>query len=372
MSDYAVEEARTLFIDDLRNGMIFDEDVINRYGNVLVIAGTKITEIDRMKDYLRDHKIEAVKIKRDESYDDLGIDLLDIDEDETLRQLQYIAEYREEFSQIKDNLQSEFEAILKGEGLNTENISSSIEKALVAFKGNVNVFQLIEKIKDLDDITYAHSHNVTLISYAIGRWLGLKAEDLEKLTISAILLDIGKMKIDPELLNKKGPLTADEKDECKKHVVYSYELVKDYENLDNKIKQTILLHHERMDGSGYPMGFKKDKIPLFARIVAIADIYDALTSGRPYREKKTPFEAIKILETEYIDKLDTKILYIFLRRIGNCFIGQRVRLNDGRIGEIVFLPKQYLYKPIIKLIPSEEMLDLIDPINEGLYIVDFE
>ncbi len=372
MSDYAMEEARTLLIEDLRNGMIFDEDVINRFGNVLVIGGTKISEVERMKEYLRDHKIEAVRIRRDMGFEDIDLDLLDIDEDETLKRLQYIAEFREDFAQIKDNLQNEFDAILKGEGINTDNISSSIEKALVAFKGNVNVFQLIEKIKDLDDITYAHSHNVTLISYAIGQWLGLKAEDLEKLTLSAMLLDIGKMKMDPELLNKKGPLTTDEKDECKKHVLYSYELVKDFENIDNKIKQTILLHHERMDGSGYPMGFKRDKIPLFSRIVAIADIYNALTSGRPYREKKTPFEAIRILETEYIDKLDTKILYIFLRRIGNCFIGQRVRLNDGRRGDIVFLPKQYLYKPIIKLIPSDEMLDLIEPKNEGVYIVDFE
>ena len=372
MSNFAMNAARTLLIDDLKNGMIIGEDVVNRFGNVLIIAGTKITELQRMQDYLRDHKIPSVRIKQEETFFDDTIDYFDLEDDPVIREIQYVADFREEFNQIKDNLQNEFQAILKGEGIKKENINSNIEKTLQVFKGNMNVFQLIEKIKDIDDITYAHSHNVTLISYALGQWLGLKPVELQNLTIGAMLLDIGKMQVSPDVLNKQEKLTSDELDECRKHVLYSYELIKDFDALDNNIKQTILLHHERMDGSGYPMGFKGDKIPLFARIVAIADVYNALTSSRPYREKRTPFDAIRILETEYVNKLDTKILYIFLRRIGNCFVGQKVKLNDGRRAEIVFLPKQYLYKPIVKIIPSGEMVDLLDARNENLFIEDFE
>lgn len=364
--------SRTVFVEGLEAGMIFNEDVVNIFGNVLIVSGTKITEVDRMKEYLKQHKVISVKIRTTDDFSRIEALNLDIDDNSAVKELQYVANYKEEFSNIKENLQKEFESIIKGDGIKKESIDSNIQKTLQVFKGNLNVFQLIEKIKDIDDITFAHSHNVTLISYAIGQWIGLKENDLKALTIAAMLIDIGKMQIPTEILNKKEALTSDERDECKKHVIYSYDLIKNLDTIDNNIKQAVLLHHERMDGSGYPMGFRAERIPLLARIVAIADIYNALTSYRPHRDKKTPFEAIRILETEYINKLDTKILYTFLRRIGNCFIGQKVRLNDGRRAEIVFLPKQYLYRPIVKLIPSGEMLDLIDHKNENLFIEDFE
>ena len=373
MSIASLSAAVTLLTDELKNGMVFSEDVVNKFGNVLIIEGTAVNDVERMKAYLRQHKITSVRIKKLEAAiveDTFNIE--DFNEDGIIKEMQYVSNYREEFTRIKDSLHNEFQSILKGEGMKQETINANIEKTLQVFKGSMNVFQLIEKIKDMDDITYAHSHNVTLISYALGQWLGLKQSELKSLTISAMLIDIGKMQISPETLNKVGKLTPDELDECKKHVVYSYDLIKDLDTVDNIIKQTVLLHHERMDGSGYPMGFKADKIPLLARIIAIADVYNALTSNRPYREKKTPFEAIKILETEYINKLDTKILYVFLRRIGNCFVGQKVKLNDGRRAEIVFLPKQYLYKPILKIISTGETIDLIDPKNDNLYIEDFE
>lgn len=368
----AVGTARTVFVDGLEAGMIFSEDVVNDFGNVLIVSGTKITEADRMKEYLKQHRVTSVRIKKNEGFSRIEALEPDIEDNAAVRELKYVANFREEFNKIKDNLQKDFESIIKGDGLKKEAIDSNIHKTLQVFKGSMNVFQLIEKMRDLDDITFAHSHNVTLISYAIGQWIGLKENELKSLTIAAMLIDIGKMQIAPEILNKKEVLTKDELDECRKHVIYSYDLIKNLDTIEHNIKQAVLMHHERMDGSGYPMGYRAERITLLARIVAIADIYNALTSYRPHRDKKTPFEAIKILETEYINKLDTKILYIFLRRIGNCFIGQKVRLNDGRRAEIVFLPKQYIYRPVIKLLPSGEMLDLLDPKNEKLSIADFE
>lgn len=369
-----------VFIDQLQEGMIFKDDIINVYGSVLIPKDTIVEDIDRVQHLLEQHKIRQVKIKvkaketlEAEEFYHHTIRAKDTPKqiESHIQQQNMIAEVREELQAAQKKLQRDFDKIIKGEAIGRDAIKENIQKTLEIFNANMNVFQLIEKLKELDDITYAHSQNVTIISYALGKWMGLSQGQLQQLALGAMLIDIGKMKLPKALLNKRDRLTHDEKLECQKHAIYSHELIKSYDFIDENVKKIVLLHHERVDGSGYPMGLRGEKIPLMARIVAVADVYNALSSDRPYRSKLSPFEAIRVLETEYRDKLDSKILYVFLNRIGNCFIGQRVKLNDGRIGEIVFITRQNVYRPIIKLEGSNKILDLNNQQNAPLEIVDF-
>ena len=107
----------------------------------------------------------------------------------------------------------------------------------------------------------------------------------------------------------------------KSHVIHSFNFIKDNDLVSEKVKKGVLFHHERFDGSGYPRGIKGDDIPLYSKIIAVADIYNALTSIRAHRPKMTPFQAIKILEEEHRDKLDPKVLYVFLNKIGSAYVG---------------------------------------------------
>lgn len=370
-------------IYELEDGMILRDDIINKYGSVLIPAESVVEDLDRMQNMLEQHGIRTVKIKRKpqelveaESFYNNTIKKNNLAKEvenriKQMKQREMIANAREELHKTQKSIQGDFEKILRGEAVHQEAIKENIHKTLEIFKSNMNVFQLLEQLKDLDDVTYAHSQNVTIISYALGKWLELNHEQLQQLTLGAMLTDIGKVQVPQELLNKKGSLTNDELLECQKHVIYSHELIKNYEFINDNVKQGVLFHHERIDGSGYPMGLKGDKIPLMARIIAIADVYNALTSDRPYRAKLSPFEAIRILETEFKGKLDSKILYVFLNRIGNCFIGQRVKLSNEETAEIVFISKQNIYRPIVKLEKTDEIVNLIEPAYGNIEILDF-
>lgn len=352
-----------IHISNLEENMIIIQEVINEQGVVLVPKGFVIRNLKRFKDLLLVHDIYTVFARLPEEEP--------IPEEEISTHSLKIREFVENFEEKRESLKLEFEKIIRGDNVQEKDLRKKIRNTLEVFEEDINIFQLIQKVKDLDDITYAHAHNVTLITYSIGKWLDLNQDDLKDLSLAALLIDIGKIKLPESLLHKKEKLTNDEWLQLQSHAILSYELIKDYDFLSKKIKDAVLLHHEKMDGSGYPMGFKGDKIPLFAKIISIADVYSALTSQRSYRSKKTPFEAIKILETQFIGKLDTNILYLFLNRIGDYFVGQKVRLNSGEIAKIMFMPKRNIYRPIVQLEDGSTLLDLGAKENEEIEIEEF-
>jgi putative nucleotidyltransferase with HDIG domain len=143
-----------------------------------------------------------------------------------------------------------------------------------------NLFRLFASLKSKDDYTYRHSFAVAVIATLIGKWLGLKETELSELTIAAILHDIGKLKIPLDILNNPGKLTKEEFDLMKKHTIFGYEMIKETAGISHRQALVALQHHERQDGSGYPLGIRADKIDLFSRIVGIADVFHAMTSNR--------------------------------------------------------------------------------------------
>ena len=158
------------------------------------------------------------------------------------------------------------------------------------------------------------------------------------------------------ILNKPDKLTEEEFDKIKKHPVYSYELLQDNKNISLDAKIGILMHHERMDGSGYPYGAYSENINEIAKVLAIADTYDAMISERPYQKKRSPFEVMQSMQDGVFGKLDTKILLTFLANIATYYIGTYVALNTGEIGEVVAINPSCVYRPIIRV--QERYIDM--------------
>ncbi|HZK01847.1 MAG TPA: HD-GYP domain-containing protein [Anaerovoracaceae bacterium] len=365
---------RQVFVKDIKNGMIIGKDVLGSKGEILLARGFKITAAFTIRRLLNQHGVVLITILREEPQQSMQKSVNEAEKIDTAPYVmddEELAKVIDKFSDNREAIKESFDKLVRGEKVEEQEIKEKIENTLKIFKENANVFQIMQNVKHSDDITYSHCHNVALISYTIGRWIGLNKADLEELVLSGMLADIGKVQIDQKLLNKKGELTNDEFVDLKKHSILSHETIKNYDFISDRVKKAVLHHHERVDGSGYPLGLAGKIIPLFARIVAIADVYNALVSDRPHRDKKTPFEAIKVLETEYMDKLDISILYMFLRRIASNYIGQNILLNDGTRGEIVFIPGYNIHRPVIKLQDGGQVIDLGKEENMHLDIVEF-
>lgn len=214
---------------------------------------------------------------------------------------------------------------------------------------NTTIMGCINIIKSIDEYLYAHSMNVGMLSVLIGRWLKLDASELEELFLAGMLHDAGKYKVAPEIVNKRGELTLAEWSVAKKHVLYGYDLLKDSVDISAAVKVAVLTHHERIDGSGYPKALKEEAIPLYGKIVAVADVYDAMLSEKVYKDRKTPFVVMEEMMKDEFGKLDTKVLLTFLKHIADYYVGVYVKLSTGAIGEVVFIHSHCVYRPIIKV-----------------------
>lgn len=209
-----------------------------------------------------------------------------------------------------------------------------------------HVFDMLQNMRSYDDPTYAHCVNVSLISNVFGRWLGFPEESLQTLTLAGMLHDIGKLKIPEGIVTKPGKLTDEEYAIIKKHTVEGFAILKD-SGLNPHVINAALMHHERCDGKGYPLGINGDKIDYFAKIIAIADVYDAMTAARCYRGPLCPFKVISIFEQEGLQKYDSRYILVFLENIVNTYMHNRVRLSNGMEGEIVLINKGDLSHPLV-------------------------
>ena len=252
--------------------------------------------------------------------------------------LLYIEYVKELFSNVNGTL---------GYAINTAEVIDKMAQLYASRNTIVELFDMIHQMHSLNDTVHAHCVNVALISRMIGRWLHLDQHELDILTCCGLFHDIGKLAIPDEVLNKPGRLTDEEFALIKSHPKTGYEMLRN-QNIDNRIKQAALMHHERYDGSGYPNQLTSELLSDFSTIVAIADVYDAMTAARSYREPLCPFQVIEKFEQEGFQKYHTKYIYVFLRNIASTYQSNRVMLNDGRSCKIVMLNQNTLSKPIVQ------------------------
>jgi HD-GYP domain-containing protein (c-di-GMP phosphodiesterase class II) len=229
-----------------------------------------------------------------------------------------------------------------------------------------SIIKSITNSRTIDEYLMRHCVNVALLSSMLGTWLNFSKTDLTLLTYAAFLHDVGKTKVNPNILNKSSKLTKSEFEEAKKHSIYSYELVKNIPYLDNSVSLGVLMHHERLDGSGYPLGLKEDKISTFAKIIGITDIFDAMTSDRIYSKRQNPFKVLEIMQHDCMGLLDYNYLSIFIKQMANYYTGEMVKLSDGSVGKIVKIDLNNISKPLISV--DSNFIDLNK--EKDLFIIE--
>ncbi|MBF0995154.1 MAG: HD domain-containing protein [Lachnospiraceae bacterium] len=276
---------------------------------------------------------------------------------------QFKSDFEETFSSFKWSIN---EIVKQDSDISDKKVSEMAEPVfhlITATTGPSHLFDMLHCLRQYDDETYAHSVNVALIAHSIGVWMNLPEEDLNVLTKAGLMHDIGKLMVPHNIISKPASLTSDEYNIIKEHTLHGYEILKD-QNIDERIKLAVLEHHERCDGSGYPNHLVGKDIDPFAKVIALADVYDAVTSPRVYRDAQCPFIALSIIENEGMQKYDSSAYLSFMSNVVNIYLLNQVRLNDGRKGEIVFINREFFSKPTIRI--GNEYIDL--SLNPQLYI----
>ncbi len=342
---------RSIYIDisDCKPGMVTAESVHNQYGGIIVAQNTPLNP------YII-NRLESLGIQRVRVFAERSIS-----EKERKSEL-FEARYQNNVNEIKNILHG----VSKGENLEFEKIKRLLESFTDGGVEKRDIIRCVNQVRSVHEYTYYHCINVSMISKLIGEWIKLGKAEQNLLAQAGMLHDIGKVKIPLSILNKPDALNDDELLIMKTHPILSYRLIENIPHINEDVKKAVLMHHERCDGSGYPVGLKREKIPLFAKILSIADIFDAMTSKRPYKKMSSPFTVFQMFEDYSFGILDSAILSSFLSNITSYYIGEKVLLSNNETGEIIYINPMRFSQPVLKM--EDKYVDL--SVNTDLKIIE--
>lgn len=362
--------SKKVLINKAVPGMILAKDIIDFSGQILLSKGTMLT--DHIISKLQYYSIKSLMIylnKKGEFTKDTSPTValenkLQESHLSKIRNTDEFITFKKEFYNCVEHFKRCLnEVITNNEPLDVTDLLHSINEVLTNSRNAIHLFDLINSMRNYDDNTYTHCLNVALICHIFGQWIHLSPSEVGILTLCGLFHDIGKLEIPQSIIMKPDKLTEDEYRTIKKHTLIGYELLKD-KNIDDRIKYAALMHHERLDGSGYPHQLTSDKIEDFSKIVAIVDVYDALTSKRVYRDPLSPFEVLLVFERDGYTKYDPSYLIVFFEQMFQTYVMNTVRLSDGSEGKIIMLNKHALAAPVVQV--GNRFIDLSK--NKSLYI----
>jgi putative nucleotidyltransferase with HDIG domain len=235
-------------------------------------------------------------------------------------------------------------------------IRKKLLPAINQMSENASIFSLLHDLQAKDDYTYNHSFGVAILAVMIGKWMKLNKKELSILTVVALLHDIGKLKIPKEILNKADRLTEEEYAIMKKHTLYGYEIIKNTKGFSYRHALIALQHHEREDGSGYPLGLMGNKLDILSKIVAVADVFHAMTTKRVYRDAIPFHQVLQQMQQHAFGKLDPAITTLFIEKLMSASIGSETMLTDGRRAKIVMINPNCRGNPLVRI--NSDFVDL--------------
>nr|WP_315483095.1 HD-GYP domain-containing protein [uncultured Undibacterium sp.] len=257
---------------------------------------------------------------------------------------------------------SMFSEARMGKAIEAEQAMPLVEEIANSVMRNPGALIGLARLKTADDYTYMHSVAVCALMIALSRQLGLSDDETREAGLAGLLHDIGKMAVPPAILNKPGRLTDDEFVSVKEHPSAGHAMLLEAKGVGEIALDVCLHHHEKMDGSGYPKGLKGDQISLYAKMGAVCDVYDAITSNRPYKEGWCPAESLKKMSEWSRGHFDEVVFQAFVRSIGIYPVGTLVKLQSGRLGVVV---EQQLGKslllPKVRVFFSSKSMTYISP-----------
>jgi len=255
---------------------------------------------------------------------------------------------------------SMFQEARMGKAIEAEAAAPLIEEISNSVLRNPGALISLARLKTADDYTFMHSVAVCALMIALARQLGLDEAQVRDAGMAGLLHDLGKAMIPLEVLNKPGKLTDEEFDLVKTHPEEGYKLLLEGSGVSEMTKDVCLHHHEKIDGSGYPKGLNGETMSLFAKMGAVCDVYDAVTSNRPYKAGWDPAESIKRM-AEWKGHFDPLVFQAFVKSLGIYPIGSLVKLASGKLGVVIEQGEQSLLKPKIKVFFSTKSQAYIKP-----------
>lgn len=342
----------------LQEGMVIDQSIIDRTGRALVQRKTALDNY--IIQSLRKLGITGVYIREgEEDPEEKDIEIAP-ETRETIQKLTVPDRAKIQLSEsvkkrVGTGVQYLFSNPQSDDFMSTaDNISTDLMKAIME---NDAIAVDIGTLKLSDEYTFQHSVDVASMAMIIARHHGLSQEDVYKIGITGLLHDVGKSQIPNEILNKPGKLTDEEFAVMKMHSIFGYNILKEKPDITPDILMGVLQHHEKLNAKGYPMGVTGDKICLFARILAVADIYDALVTERPYKKAFTQRDATEMIMA-MSHELDLKAIQSFLESILLYPIGTVVSLSNGEKAKVVKNNEGYPLRPKVVALHSGKVYDL--------------
>lgn len=339
----------TISIQQVQQGMITADDVLSPSGQLIIPKNTTLNPrlISRLKLY--NVKRVCVIIT-----DDVAQELnAAAEKNKPLnpeKNTQEFKTFNRTYQDMANDLEKAFQEIV-GKPTEAYDPAPIIDQILAlanTVKNTMHLMNTLQLLREYDDTMYIHSLSVALIAHTIAAQLNLSEEDMRNLMFACAFHDIGKVHIPLEIMKKPGRLTDEEYNIVKQHARRGYDILnKAHFPID--IQMAALLHHERCDGSGYPSGLHGDKLPLFAKIIAIADVYDAMTARRAYRKEICSFDVIAEFEHDGYQKYDATLLLPFLTSLAQSHINNQVRLSNSLVGTIVMINQHKLSKPVVNV-----------------------
>ncbi|MFJ8257804.1 HD-GYP domain-containing protein [Peribacillus asahii] len=331
---------RLLATESLNPGVILGKTIFNEQGNILLGEGITLTE--KMINRLMVLNIRFVYIVDEQTADIIPSEpISDQLRMDTFKAIESV------FTQLQSDNKLKTKIVVEKAAARFTELVRNITAEL---KNNKELFTLLGDLFTYDNEIFSHSLNVTLYSLALGIELKLDEKQLDLLGIGAIFHDIGKMIVPEDILRKPGKLTESEFEQVKNHSEYGFMLLKDIHTISLHVAHCAYQHHERIDGLGYPRGIKGNEIHQLAKIISVADVFDAVTSHRVYRKAMLPSEGVEVLYAGAGSQFEVGIIEAFRRAVAIYPNGLTVQLNDGRKGVISGQNIRLGDRPIVRIL----------------------
>ena len=324
---------RTVKTSALMSGMVLGQDVLQSTGAFLLQKGMVLT---------------GAAIRKLENWD---IPEVMVEEPEGEQKDELEAKLRPEMSRSHARTVDLMERVLTrgaDEAIETEAVRSAVGEIMNQVELGKDVLLGLTHLQSYDNYVFSHSVNVCVLALIIGEGLNLSSDDLKELGEAALMHDIGMLNVSAGVWSHQRSLTQEELLEIRRHPLYGRDLLENSQDFSPRVAAVAYQHHERYDGSGYPQGIQGVAIDRFARIIAVADVYDACISPRPHRDPLTPREALNNLTLEK-DKYDPEILYAFLSVMAIYPIGCFVQLSTGELAKVIGIQKNQPFRPELRV-----------------------
>lgn len=371
-------ETRKVPVEDLQVGMFVSQLDRSWLGTPFPLQGFRIASKDEILQLQRFCKYVLVDTEQETAEPELGLPrtrgsrkhlpVETIFFDRSIKSYQDKTDFMEEHSKasavvtaLTEDVEDMYLKVTREHKVNVVRLKQSIDPMVGSISRNPDACVWVARLKHHDQYTYERALGSGIWAVALGRELGLPKQDLRSLGVGGMLMDVGMLRVDPDLLAAQRPLSGEEAAAVRKHIDHSLDIIQSSGIMNRDILDMAAHHHERYNGSGYPRGLAEDRIPTFARIAGLVDAYGALTTDRGYAPAVSPAEAMRILYEERDIAFQAELVEAFIRTVGIYPAGTLVELSDGSVAVVVAEYRAHRLRPTVLTVLDQKKRPLEKP-----------